>query len=137
LRPAHSEGAVSPIVLVAALALAATGLVIEGLLWRGLVDLGHDLALTGQRLGAMGVLLVFTTALLLLDLCIAAGVLRYGRRLEVRLCLAFLEKLPRLGDRYFHSRLVSDMAERLHSLYRMRLLPNLGGTLALLSCEPV
>lgn len=135
LRLLHADGLLSPIVLVAALVLAATGLVIEGLLWRGLVDLGHDLALTGQRLGAMGVLLIFTTALLLLDLCIAAGVLRYGRRLEVRLRLAFLEKLPRLGDRYFHSRLVSDMAERLHSLYRIRLLPELGGQLVLLSCE--
>ena len=48
-----------------------------------------------------------------------------GRKLECRLRLAFLRKIPRLGDRYFHSRLVSDMAERSHSVHQLRQAPDL------------
>jgi ABC-type bacteriocin/lantibiotic exporter with double-glycine peptidase domain len=137
LRLLCADGLLTPTVLVAALLLAAAGLVVEGLLWRSLIDLGRDLGLTGQRLGAMGMVLVFGTALLLLELGITGSVLRAGRQLEVRLRMAFLAKIPRLGDRYFHSRLTSDMAERSHSLHRIRLLPELGGQLLLVSCELV
>ena len=137
LRLLCADGLLTPAILVAALLLAAAGLVVEGLLWRSLIDLGRDLGLTGQRLGAMGMVLVFGTALLLLELGITGGVLRAGRQLEVRLRMAFLAKIPRLGDRYFHSRLTSDMAERSHSLHRIRLLPELGGQLLLVSCELV
>jgi ATP-binding cassette subfamily B protein len=132
-----ADGLLTPTILVAALLLAAAGLVVEGLLWRGLIDLGRDLGLTGQRLEAMGMVLVFGTTLLVLELGITGGVLRAGRQLEVRLRMAFLAKVPRLGDRYFHSRLTSDMAERSHSLHRIRLLPELGGQLLLVSCELV
>jgi ATP-binding cassette subfamily B protein len=52
-----------------------------------------------------------------------------------RLRLAFLEKIPRLNDRYFQSRPTSDMAERSHSLHQVRLLPDLGGQLLRLLCE--
>jgi ATP-binding cassette subfamily B protein len=133
----RADGLLAPTVLLAALVLSAAGVVIEGLLLRGLIDFGRDLGLVGQRLGAMGLLLVFTAALLLLELSITSGVLRAGRQLEVRLRLAFLEKIPRLGDRYFHSRLTSDMAERSHSLHRIRLLPELGGQFLLVSSELV
>ena len=75
----------------------------------------------------MAALLIFLTALMLLELPIASGVLRIGRHLEARLRTTFLEKIPKLGDRYFHSRLTSDMAERSHSTHRIRLLPGLGG----------
>ncbi len=60
-----------------------------------------------------------------------------GRRLEIRLRLAFLEKIPRLGDRYFQSRLKSDMAERSHSIHLIRRLPELGGQLLRYSFEIV
>ena len=39
-----------------------------------------------------------------------------AKGLELRLRLAFLDKIPRLGDRYFRSRLVSDMAQRCAAL---------------------
>ena len=130
-----ADGLLTPAVLLLALAVAAAGLVLEGLLWRSLIDLGRELGLSGQRLGAMGLVLALSTLLLLLELGIAGGVLRAGRQLEVRLRMALLEKLPRLSDRYFHSRLTSDMAERSHSLHRIRLLPELGGQLLLVSCE--
>ena len=38
----------------------------------------------------------------------------------------YLRKIPRLPDRYFQSRPVSDMAERAHLLHRLRALPSAG-----------
>ena len=130
LRLLRTDGLLTPTALLAALGLAAGGVVVEALLLRGLFDLGVELGLFGQRLGAMAAILAFAGALLLLELPTVSGLLRLGRRLETRLRSAFLEKVPRLGDRYFHSRLTSDMAQRSHSVHQLRLLPDLGGKLA-------
>jgi ATP-binding cassette subfamily B protein len=129
LRLLRADGLLAPAALVTALLLAAGGLVVEALLFRAFFDLGRELGLVGQRLGAIGVLLGFVAALVLLELPIATGLLRLGRHLEARLRLAFLAKIPRLGDRYFQSRLTSDMAERCHTAHTLRLLPDLGGQL--------
>jgi ABC-type bacteriocin/lantibiotic exporter with double-glycine peptidase domain len=126
LRMFLTDGVLALPVLTGAVALAAAGVIIEALLLRGLLDVGRDLVLSRQRLAAMGFLLLFLIALLLLDIPIAATALRLGRRLELRLRIAFLEKLPRLSDRYFHSRLTSDMAERSHSIHRIRTWPEMG-----------
>ena len=56
--------------------------------------------------------------------------LRPGRHLETRLRMALLRKLPRLDDRYFQSRPISDMADRSHGLHLMRGLPGLGAAAA-------
>jgi ATP-binding cassette subfamily B protein len=117
--------------------VAAGSVVVEALLWRGLVDLSRDLSPVEQRLGALVVLLVFLGALLLLDLGNALGLGRLGRHLEARLRLAFLAKIPRLGDRYFQSRPMSDMAARSHSVHRLRLLPGLSGQLLHVTAELV
>jgi ATP-binding cassette subfamily B protein len=110
---------------------------VEALLWRGLVDLSRDLSPVEQRLGALVVLLIFLGALLLLDLGNAVALGRLGRHLEARLRLAFLAKIPRLGDRYFQSRPLSDMAARCHSVHRLRLLPGLGGQILHVAAELV
>ena len=123
------DGAFSPIALTCALFLSAVGVILEALLFRGLLDSARQFGLSGQRLGVMGAVLLFVTGLLLLEIPITLGLMRLGRRLESRLRIAFLEKIPRLGDRYFHSRLNSDMAERGHSIHRIRVLPDLGGQL--------
>ena len=125
----RADGLLAPGALVMALVLVSGGIIVEALLFRGFFDLGRALGLPTQRLGAMGVLLAFVVALRFLELPLAAGMLRLGRHLEVRLRMAFLEKLPRLSDRYFQSRLISDMAERSHSVQPLRLLPGLGGQL--------
>jgi ABC-type bacteriocin/lantibiotic exporter with double-glycine peptidase domain len=128
-RMLKQDGLLAPGALAIALAVATGGVLLEAVLFRGLFDLGGDLALAGQRLAAVGALLVFIAALLLLELPVAVSLLRWGRRLELRLRMAFLDKIPKLGDRYFHSRLTSDMAERCHSINRIRHLPELGGLL--------
>jgi ATP-binding cassette subfamily B protein len=116
--------------LAVGLFLAAAGTVLEAVLLRGLLDVGRDLTLVEQRLGAIGFLLLFAGLLLLLEGCVAGGLVRLGRHLETRLRAAFVAKIPRLHDRYFQSRPTSDMAERGHALYQIRLLPQLAGRLA-------
>jgi ATP-binding cassette subfamily B protein len=132
-----SDGILTPFITIGALALAAGSLIIEALLMQGLFDLSVKLSPPEQRLGAMIAILIFGIALLLLDLPIISGLLRIGRRFESRLRLAFLKKIPRLGDRYFQSRLISDMADRNHNVHSLRVLPLLGGRLVRLSFELV
>ena len=131
----RADGLLTPITLAFGVSLAAGSVVVEALLWRGLVNLTHHLDSVEQRLGALGVLLVFMSVLLLLDLVNGMGFWRLGRRLEARLRMAFFAKLPRLGDRYFQSRPASDMAERSHSVHRLRLLPHLGGQIMHVAAE--
>ena len=123
LRP---DGLLAPLSLLAALFLAATGLLVEALLYRALLDLAPGLGFSGQRVGALAAVVVFACFLVLLEIPIALSELRFGRRLELRLRTAFQTKIPLLGDRYFRSRLTSDMAERNHSIHHLRTLPPLG-----------
>jgi ATP-binding cassette subfamily B protein len=117
------EGRLGLAALAGAMAVAAGAVLIEALMFRGLFELAGALGLASQRLAAVLAVLGFGALLLLIDTAIAADVMRLGRHLEARLRIALLEKLPQLGDRYFHSRSVSDMAERSHSLQMLRLLP--------------
>lgn len=135
LRLLGQDGLLTPMALIATLILATGGLMIESILFQGLFELSGKLAPTEQRLGAMAALIAFALALLLLEWPLAAGGLTMGRRLEIRLRTAFLEKIPRLGDRYFQSRLISDMAERCHGAQSLRQLPQLGARFLRLSFE--
>jgi ABC-type bacteriocin/lantibiotic exporter with double-glycine peptidase domain len=126
LRALRADGLLTPAVLVLALAVAAAGVTFEAVLLRGLMDLGRRLDLLGQRLEIFGLVGAFVVALLLVELPLVATGLRLGRRLEMRLRLSLLAKIPRLGERYFHSRLISDMTQRAYHLRQLRLLPNLG-----------
>lgn len=121
------DGLLTLLILVGSLLVAAAGVALEALLFRGLFDLGHRLAPPEHRLIAIGFFVLLIGLLLAVDLPIARALLRMGRRLEVRLRLAFMERIPLLGDRYFQSRPISDMAERSHSIQNIRLLPGFGG----------
>jgi ABC-type bacteriocin/lantibiotic exporter with double-glycine peptidase domain len=128
LRLLRADGIFAPAAIAIALALASAAVIVEAILFRGLIGFGRSL---------FGVTIAFSVALLLLEIPVASSLLRFGRRLEIRLRLAFLEKIPRLGDRYFQSRLKSDMAERSHSIHLIRRLPELGGQLLRYSFEIV
>lgn len=124
-----ADGLRQPALLVAAIFLAAVGVVLEAIIFRGLIDLGQSLVLESQRAGVMTAVTLFALGLMLLQMRITAHALRLGRQLDLRLRIAFLEKLPRLRDQYFHSRPTSDMAQRSHVIYKMRDLPNLAAAL--------
>jgi ABC-type bacteriocin/lantibiotic exporter with double-glycine peptidase domain len=129
LRLLRAGGLLTPAVLFAALIVTAFSVMVEILLLRVLFDLSQSLQLMPQRLGAITALLVFVAAIFLLEFLIASGMLRLGRHFEGRLRLAFFRKIPRLGDQYFRSRLISDMAERSHSIHTLRELPTLAARL--------
>ncbi|HWD98965.1 MAG TPA: cysteine peptidase family C39 domain-containing protein, partial [Bryobacteraceae bacterium] len=121
--------------LLTAVLVAGGGIVFEAMLFRVLLDTTSELGLAGQRFGAIAAVLVFSAALLLLELPGFAMCLRIGRQVEIRLRIAFLEKIPKLGDRYFRSRLTSDMAERSHAAHRLRQLPDQVRQLLRAICE--
>lgn len=121
LRLLRADGIFKPAAIAAALALASAAVVVEAILFRGL--------LRTPALKSLLTLLAFSAALLLIEIPITGNLLGMGRRLEIRLRRAFLRKIPHLGDRYFQSRLKSDMAERSHSIHLIRRLPDLGGQL--------
>ncbi len=120
LRLLRADGILTPTIIGLSLALAAAAVIVEAVLFRSLLSAGREL---------LAATIAFSAALLLLEIPLATSLLRLGRRLETRLRIAFLEKLPRLGDRYFQSRLKSDMADRSHSIHLIRRLPELGGQL--------
>ncbi|MEZ4619295.1 MAG: cysteine peptidase family C39 domain-containing protein [Caldilineaceae bacterium] len=122
----RADGLLTPLVLMVALFFAALGVTLEALLLRGLIDLGNELDWVGQHLELLILVIGFTVLLLLLEVPIEATSLRLGRRLENRLRMAFLAKIPRLNDRYFASRLVSDMTQRAHDLRQLQMLPEYG-----------
>ncbi|MFL6198368.1 MAG: ATP-binding cassette domain-containing protein [Thermoanaerobaculia bacterium] len=126
LRLLAADGLLAPGALLLGLAVAGLGVVLETLLFRSFFDLGPELAASRQRAAAIAMLAAVVALLLVLDLPITQGALRLGRHLEMRLRMAFLRKIPLLGDRYFQSRLTSDMADRSHSVHRLRLAPDLG-----------
>jgi ABC-type bacteriocin/lantibiotic exporter with double-glycine peptidase domain len=127
LRLLRGAGGLTFLALAIALVLVAGFAVLEALLLRGVIDIGHELTLVEQRLAALGIFLALVAAVSLLEWGLRGGLFRLGRRLETALRVAFLEKIPRLNDRYFQSRPTSDMAERGHSLHQVRLLPPLAG----------
>ncbi len=125
LRLVFGEGLLVPTVIIAGLMVSATAVVFEGLLFRGLIDGGRLLGLEGQRLVALLALMLLLALGAGLKLQIAATALKLGRRLEIKLRIAFFEKAPRLQDSYFRSRLRSDMAERAHMIHALHDLPGL------------
>ena len=125
----REDGALTPAAILLGLTGAAIGGVIEALLLRGLLDVGRHLGLVEQRAGALVVLFTLLFVLLAIDLPTAGAALRIGRKLEARMRIAFLAKIPRLTDRYFQSRPISDMAHRVHAIHPVRQLPTVASRL--------
>jgi ABC-type bacteriocin/lantibiotic exporter with double-glycine peptidase domain len=121
-----ADGITTPAVLAMVLVVSAALVTANAILLRGILEVGQQLGLASQRAAAMGALIGFLALGLCVELPLVAGALRLGRALDLRLRMAFLAKIPRLDDRYFRSRLLSDMAERGHNLHQVRALPLLG-----------
>jgi len=123
------DGLFTPAIISLALFFSTIAVLVEALLLQGMLQIGQTLGLTSQRIWAVVILFAFLLAPFILEFPLTSSILRMGRRLETRLRIAFLEKLPRLGDEYFRSRLTSDMAQRAYELRQLRFLPNLGFTI--------
>jgi ABC-type bacteriocin/lantibiotic exporter with double-glycine peptidase domain len=130
-RLLKQDGAFAPAMVTAALLVSAAGTVLQTLLFKALISGASQLSGQGQRLGAVLAVLILLLVLLALEIPAIATLVGMGRRLEARFRRAFLMKLPRIADHYFNSRLISDMAERSHSVHNIRALPALAGQLLL------
>ncbi len=113
------------IYLAPAIICAAAGALWEAVLLRRLLENGNQVT----------TVLLFIGAMLLLEVPIAATVLVAGRKLENKLRLKFALKIPLLNDRYFQSRLASDMAQRAHTAEQLRDIPEMGAQLLRLCFE--
>lgn len=125
-RSLMADGPLAPGLLLIALAVAAGSVTLEALLLQGVMQLQARLGLFEQQVGALVGLLLFFCALILLDFSSASTSLRLGRRLEARLRISFLAKIPHLADHYFHRRPISDLTQRAYSLRNIRSLPDVG-----------
>jgi ATP-binding cassette subfamily B protein len=123
------EGDVRWRALALGVALAAVGTVVEAVLFRALFD--------RVARGLFGVVVALLAALLALELPLAWGLRRAGAGIEEKFRDLFMRKIPRLGDRYFQSRPVSDMAERAHLVHKLRALPTLAGDILRTALEIV
>lgn len=125
-RMLKEDGLTAPLALAAAMGIAAGALMLEALLFRGLFDIAALLGTSSQRLVAAIALVGFAGILVAVDLAVGLETLRQGRQLETRLRIALLAKLPRLNDRYFQSRPITDMADRNHNIHVVRAVPAMG-----------
>ncbi len=117
------DGVLAPAMLCSALFISALGIVLQALFFRGLIEGARDLSRGSERLTIVVATLLLLLLLTVIEIPAISALTNMGRRLEMRFRIAFLKKLPRIGDSYFHSRLTSDMAERIHSVYNLRALP--------------
>ncbi|MEM6930029.1 MAG: cysteine peptidase family C39 domain-containing protein, partial [Myxococcota bacterium] len=121
----REDGWLAPGMVALAAAAGAVGVVVEALLLRGALDLVTLLRSPEQRMGAAAAFVAFAVAMLTLKIATSSLTLGIGRRLEGRFRLALAQKIPRLPDRYFRSRLASDLAHRAHAVITLRWLPGL------------
>lgn len=124
-RLLRADGVLGPFAIIAATLMAVLVAFFEALTMRGMIEIGQALNPGLERLAAAAALILFMGVMLCFRLPIASQSMRMGRRLETRLRMAILAKLPELPDRYLQSRPISDMADRAHSLHMVRLLPGL------------
>ncbi len=129
------DGLLAPLALTGAVGIAACVAMVEALLFRGIFDIGSLLPIGSQRLVAVAGLIAFMAVALAFRIPIISEAQRMGRRLDTRLRMALLSKLPRLTDRYFHSRPISDLADRSHSIRLTRLVPGMGLHFVQAACE--
>lgn len=128
-RLLREDGLLAPGLVAVAALISGIAVTTQALILRSLTELWRNPILTQHRTEIVVLLLLLSGLLVALDIPALAVILRSGRRLETRLRLAFLQKLPRINDRYFRSRLTSDMARRAHTIQSLRGIPLLGFSL--------
>ncbi len=111
--------------LAPALLVSVSGILFQTLFLRGILDFGRLLPEPRLRFELTWMVCLLLATLLAHEIPVTGTIRRLGRRMETRFRTAFLEKLPRLGERFFQSRLASDLVQRAYDLGRLRLLPEL------------
>lgn len=119
------DGAFRPGAVTLAIVVQGVALLAQAMVFRGLLEVAQQLELPSQRVAALAAITLLALLAGVLDIGLAAATVGGGRRLEARLRRAIFAKLPRLKDRYFQSRPITDMADRSHNIQAVRGLPSL------------
>lgn len=135
LQALRDDGLLVPGMLLLIVIASAFSVTLEAVILRGLMDIHTWLVRDSLRATLAVSIFAFTLLLFLLETTLTGLSLRLGRRLETRLRVALLTKIPQIEERYFHSRLISDMAYRAYSLTQLHSLPGLGAALLRLSMQ--
>lgn len=123
----RADGLWIPAVAALAVILAAAGALCETLVFRSMLGLAEHLSHRDQRLAVVAILFALMAGITMFEWTGETLLRRIGRSLEIHIRARFCEKLPRLGDRYFKSRLISDMAQRVHAIQILRDAASLAG----------
>ena len=118
-------GWVAPTAVASGLFIAGIGLTFEVFLLQGLMQLGQQLNNGNQRAMIMALVILFFVTLVLLLIAIDLIGRQQGRRIEVGLRIAFLEKIPRLPLWFFQRTQVSSLTQRGYTLRSVHALPDL------------
>jgi ATP-binding cassette subfamily B protein len=125
LRAALEEYPLGLLAVPLAMLLAGAAVGLEALLFNGLIGVAKAAGTPTDAREALWLVGSFLCVVFLLNLSLSAVLLHLGRWLDLHLRIRLLEKLPRLGNYYFRSRLKSDLAQRAHELRTARLVPQL------------
>lgn len=127
LKLLAADGIFTPLSVSILIILSAGVVVIEALLFWLLINVLAAPEPGTQNLNLYVLTFAIVTLVMLFDWQSTNYLLRLGHKIEIHLRRAFMHKIPRLGDRYFRSRLSSDMAERSHSIYRIHYFSEVAG----------
>ena len=120
--------------------LAAGAVVLQTLVFWLLINVKarvQIIELPVSTAGLIALALGLTCFGLSLNWLMTNALLTLGQRIEAQLRRLFMYRIPLLGDRYFRSRLRSDMAGRSHLMYQVHYFPETLGRMLFMSCELV
>jgi ATP-binding cassette subfamily B protein len=120
------EGLVRLSVLGTALLFAAAAVVLQALLLRSAMTLGVLFPAPQQHMLLIGSLVLFVLLLLLIEWHINDTVARIGRRLDARLRMAVLQRLPALSTPLLQRHTTADQMERIHAARDLHNVPEFG-----------
>lgn len=138
LRLLFANGIVSPLSAGILALLAAAVVVVQAFVFWLLINVKSGQQIIGTPLENTGLITIafgLTCFTLLLNWQTTKLLLKLGQGIEAQLRRLFMYRIPLLGDRYFRSRLRSDMAGRSHLMYQVHYFPETIGRILFMSCE--
>ena len=132
------NGMVPPLTSAVLAALAAGAVVIQALVFWLLINVkvrGQVIGTPLEKIDLIMIVFGMTCLALLLNWLTTNALLKLGQRIETHLRRLFIYRIPLLGDRYFRSRLRSDMAARSHLMYQIHYFPETLGRILFMSFD--
>lgn len=121
----HTAGIFSPsIVFLSAIIVAAT-VTLQAVAFKLLFEFDNLIGPGTMRMQIAIVIFFVIAGVAVLNIPLQLSVQRISRRLEDQFRISLYEKLPRLKDEYFASRLLSDLIERSHSVASIENIPTI------------